>query len=233
MSFARQLTPFYPVAAPGALAALRTRNDAWELRAAIYTADTGVDHRDNIGFDWGFGKGFTLFVEGLARPTLLGRRGTLSFGFVEVRSEITSLSTGEPVDRAAAVYGIVDWPLLEGEEAHPGLRAFVRLFGTPRSGAIATDWYVSGGLTLTRPLLRRSRDALGLGFTVQRFGDEYRALQAADGEDVSPRESIVELTYRAQVLGWLAVQPDLQVIFDPHYSRRNALAVGLRAVVDL
>ena len=49
--FARQLTPFYPVAAPGVFASLRTRDARLEVRTAVYTAAVGDDVQDNIGFD--------------------------------------------------------------------------------------------------------------------------------------------------------------------------------------
>ena len=36
----------------------------------------------------------------------------------------------------------------------------------------------------------------------------------------------------APLAPWLTLQPDVQYIFDPHLSRRNAFAIGLRAVID-
>ena len=47
------------------------------------------------------------------------------------------------------------------------------------------------------------------------------------------RESVLEITYRFQVTRWLSLQPDVQFIWDPHLSRRDATAIGLRAVVEL
>lgn len=232
LGFARQVTPFYPLAAPGALVSLRTRDAAWELRAAIYTAAPGEDERSNIGFDWAFGDGFTVFGEGIARPKILGRRAALSFGFLGVKSEVFDLSTGESVDGRVTLYGIADWHVLEPSDAWPGVSVFLRIFGTPNTGVVLTDWYASGGFAISRPFPGRESDALGFGFTVQRFSDDYVALQATFGNDVSTRESILEITYYAQVVGWLSLQPDLQVVLDPHFSRRNAVAVGLRGVID-
>jgi carbohydrate-selective porin OprB len=51
--------------------------------------------------------------------------------------------------------------------------------------------------------------------------------------NVSRRESVLELTYRLQVTGWLTLQPDVQFFFDPHFSRRDATVIGLRAVIEL
>jgi hypothetical protein len=35
------------------------------------------------------------------------------------------------------------------------------------------------------------------------------------------------------VTGWLTLQPDVQLFFDPQRGRRDALAIGLRAVIEL
>jgi carbohydrate-selective porin OprB len=50
---------------------------------------------------------------------------------------------------------------------------------------------------------------------------------------VSLRETVLELAYRARIAGWLMLQPDLQFFFDPHYSRRDAVAFGVRATFVL
>ena len=49
----------------------------------------------------------------------------------------------------------------------------------------------------------------------------------------STHQLVIELTYRAKVAAWLSLQPDLQVFVNPNGSRRDAIAFGLRAVIDL
>ncbi len=49
---------------------------------------------------------------------------------------------------------------------------------------------------------------------------------------MSRRESVLELTYRFQVTGWLPLQSDVQFFFDPHFSRRDATVIGRRAVIE-
>lgn len=50
---------------------------------------------------------------------------------------------------------------------------------------------------------------------------------------MSRRQSVLEVTYRFQATGWLTLQPNLQLFFDPHFSRRDATVIGLRAVIEL
>jgi porin len=94
-------------------------------------------------------------------------------------------------------------------------------------------WYVDFGLKLTRPFRSRAEDVLSLGFAYLDLSDHYVDSERARGENVSRRESVLELTYRFQVTGSLSVQPDVQFVFDPHLSRRDATVIGLRAVIDL
>lgn len=49
---------------------------------------------------------------------------------------------------------------------------------------------------------------------------------------MSRRESVLELTYRFQVTGWLPLQSAVQFFFDPHFSRRDATVIRRRAVIE-
>ena len=89
------------------------------------------------------------------------------------------------------------------------------------------------GLNLTPTSRSRAEDVLSLGFAYLDLSDRYVDSERARGENVSRRESVLELTYRFQATGWLSVQPDLQFVFDPHLSRHDAIVIGLRAVIDL
>lgn len=76
----------------------------------------------------------------------------------------------------------------------------------------------------------RSEDQLGLAIGWVEFGEGYREASEMLGSPVSPREVIVELTYRARVNKWLTLQPDFQYVFNPSgdTTLKNAAVVGLR-----
>jgi porin len=50
---------------------------------------------------------------------------------------------------------------------------------------------------------------------------------------VDDAEVAIELSYRAQITPWLALQPDLQYIVNPGFdgSVDDALAIGVRAEI--
>jgi porin len=103
----------------------------------------------------------------------------------------------------------------------------------PQEDRSVAHWYVDFGLKLKRPFPGRDEDVLSLGFAYLSFSDDYVDFVRASGDDVSGRASVLELSYRFQVTGWLTLQPDLQFFFDPHFSRRDATVIGLRAVIEL
>ena len=67
-----------------------------------------------------------------------------------------------------------------------------------------------------------------------------RQARAADTTNRNSRisvpdyEAVLELTYRAQITPWFALQPDVQWIIHPGGSTAidNALVIGLRAAVS-
>lgn len=233
LGVSRSVMPFYPLAAPGVLLAARTADGHAEVRFAAYTGDIGEDEAGNIGFDWGFGEGASLFGELIVRPRVFGRRGSASFGVVGTTAVRTGFDSTVSADSGYAFYGVVDWPLLVNTGGDTHVSMFLRSFGTPAVDRAITHWYVSFGFMLRGVVPGRTHDALGFAFAWQEFTDGYRQFQADAGSDVSPHESIIEMTYRAKVLGWLSLQPDLQLVLDPHFSRRNAVVVGLRAMIVL
>jgi len=79
----------------------------------------------------------------------------------------------------------------------------------------------------------RSRGAAALGFSYEDFSHDYLRQVRSGGTRVKSSELALELTYRAQIAGWLTLQPDVQYFVDPRFGRRNALAVGLSVVIEL
>jgi len=227
------IAPFYPLAAPGAYFRARTVDARWEAHVGVYTADIGEDERSNFGFDWGFDNGAIFVGEIRARRRPFGRPGTYTVGAIGTTAELEDFESGETVNNEYGLYASIDQLLVEQTPARPGLGLFVRGYGSPQEDQSLVHWYVDIGLKLTRPFRSRAEDVLSLGFAYLHLADPYIDSERARGENVSRRESVLELTYRFQVTGSLSVQPDVQFVFDPHFSRRDATVIGLRAVIDL
>lgn len=88
------------------------------------------------------------------------------------------------------------------------------------------DRFASGGLKFSGWIPGRDQDEFGIAVAAAFTSDSWRA---ATGASVS--EAAVEATYRAQVLPWLAVQPNIHYIHRPSADPAvaDALVVGLRA----
>jgi porin len=103
------------------------------------------------------------------------------------------------------------------------------------------DFYVGGGIHYKGIISSREDDILGLAVAHAQISEDQR-----DAEDVAEsdglsfhsrdrHETAVELTYRAQVLPWLAIQPGVQTIFNPgaDSSLDNGIISILRFQINL
>jgi porin len=229
---ARALLPFYPLAAPGVDATLRL-GERWTLRAGAYTADAGDDTEGNWGFGWSFERGASFVAELTAELDLAGRPGSYGLGALATTARVTDFETGRRVRGSWRLYAEADQALLRDATGATRLGAFVRAaYGPSRARAVVRA-FVQVGLSAQGPIPGRERDVLALGAGWTRFGADYVASLRADGENVSHAETFLELTYRAALTRWLSLQPDLHLVFDPHQSRRDAVVLGLRLVIDL
>lgn len=99
----------------------------------------------------------------------------------------------------------------------------------PADRAVATS-YADAGLVLGGGPWGRAADRAGIGATGTWFGRAYRA---AAGAPLSAFEATVEATYRWSPLPWAHLQPTLQWVIQPHFSRNDAFVAGLRGTVQL
>ena len=95
-------------------------------------------------------------------------------------------------------------------------------------------FYAGAGAVYTGLLRSRPDDQLGLGVAAAFAGHEFQDASKEAGIDADGAEVAIELTYRAQLTPWLAVQPDLQYIVNPSFdpSVDDALALGARFEVS-
>lgn len=101
-----------------------------------------------------------------------------------------------------------------------GIGLFAQYGWAPKDRFEVED-YAGAGLRWQGPVPGRDGDVLGLGAFTAFFSDRADFREHA--------ETAVELFYKAQVTGWLAVQPDLQYIANPGGDGgKNALVLGGR-----
>jgi porin len=146
---------------------------------------------------------------------------------------VRDFDDGGRADGAHGIYALIDQALSLDAQGEPRVAAFFRgafNFQEERTVIRAT---ATAGLVAYGLVPGRARDVIALGYSYTRFGRDYRSSLRASGTNTTKSESLLELTYRLQLTGWLTLQPDLQLIFDPHLSRSDAVAAGLTAVISL
>jgi porin len=92
-----------------------------------------------------------------------------------------------------------------------------------------TARYVGGGITMAGTLPGRTNDELGLAIASAQNGADW----VQSTPTAAPSEIAWELSYLAQLLGWLAVQPDVQYVIHPGATRALPRAVVLALRVEL
>jgi porin len=125
-----------------------------------------------------------------------------------------------------------------------GAGVFARVMGAPGERN-EVDFCADGGVSY-KGAFGRDDDTIGLGVGWARIGDGARAGDAAFAATaggfypIRSSESVLELTYQAQLTPWWVVQPDFQYIFNPGggildpsgtYVLGDAAVLGVRTVI--
>ena len=131
-------------------------------------------------------------------------------------------------------YLIHDLALLKDSEGNSKVGLFARGGITPEPSRSLVAAYADGGVNWFAPLPGRFKDVAGAALSCTWFGGDYRASARSPGRAAA--ESTVELTYKAQITRWMALQADMQFLLNPAINpdsgqRETALILGLRAEV--
>jgi len=122
----------------------------------------------------------------------------------------------------------------EAADPDQGLSIFAR-YGTAEDDVNQFKSYLGLGAVYTGLIPGRDEDQLGFAIASAENGSPYKRALAAGGSFTESRETNLELTYRAQVTPWLALQPNVQYVINPGTDPTldDAVVVGLRAEIGL
>jgi porin len=159
------------------------------------------------------------------------------------------MSIGVPLTHRGdfGVYGIIDQRLWQpADDPTKGVAAFTRLAASP-SDRNALNFYADAGVNLFGVLGERPDDVFGVAAAISKVSPSIRdfdrdvAFFTGVAAPVRDYEIVVELTYQAQIVPGLIVQPDMQLIIHPQgganprrpeWGRiRDAAIFGLRTVI--
>jgi porin len=234
--------PIYSVAAPGIYAHWRPVEPVY-TQLGLYYGRPGPDERGNHGFDWidQSPAELGLFWESGYNYRLFERPATTRFGLSYHTGPVDDFSAdtdGIPPATRQTVpnfYLVQDWGLLADGEDNVKLGCFARAGATLEPDRSMVAWYGDAGLSWFGPLPGREEDVAGIAVSYTRFGDDFRA---GIGDGLAAAETTLELVYRAQINQWLALNADLQFLFNPAVNpdsgaRETATVLGFRAEIEL
>lgn len=198
-----------------------------------------------------------LFIAELQYATKIGGlAGTYKIGgwydsgfFPDQRFGTDGLSLANPASNGNplmhhgnySLYAVADQTVWQSKaDKSRTLNVFGRIMGAPDDQNLI-DFFFNGGVTLTAPLPGRDNDQAGIDFGIGKVSSQAAAFDQDSGLPARTTEELIELTYQAQVTGWLIVQPDMQYVInpgagvlnpnDPTQKLRNEFIAGVRAVV--
>jgi porin len=254
--------PAYPLATPGVRLAYNPNDDLGILVGLYNGKPAGRCPEDDDpqvcnkhGLDFPINAPPLLMVEGAFRynqgdgqlPGTVKLGGYHNFGSFE---HVRLSEAGVPIDdnNPAAVingdyglYAIIDQMIYRIPGKDPkGIAVFGRLIGAP-SDRNTIGLYAEGGVTFTG--MTRPNDVFGIAYAYSRISGDVAGAALAAGETILPTyESLLEVSYIAQIVPGFTVQPDFQYFWnpgghvpdpnDPTKDVPNAAVLGLRTTLN-
>lgn len=249
--------PAYPLSTPGVRLRVRPSDQLVMLLGVLNGSPAGVGQGNPQQLDASgtlFNLNSGVFVIGeVAYAAKFGHGDTSLAGTYKLGAWYNSntfpdqyvLATGLGAVNGAShrsdwsVYAVVD------QQVTGPVGVFLRAMGAPGDRNLI-DVFLDGGITYKAPF-GRDADTVGIGFGwahvsgQAQLGQEVSYVRASVPGVVQTAETVIELTYQAQVAPWWQVQPDVQYIIRPggglpnpqNTSERigNALVLGLRSII--
>lgn len=139
-----------------------------------------------------------------------------------------------------SLYAVADQTIWQSSSnSTRNLNVFGRIMGAP-DAQNAIDFSFNGGVTLAAPLPGRDNDQVGIDFGIGKVSSRLQTALRSQGNKAPTTEELIELTYQAQLLPWLVVQPTVQYTINPYggtqdsndqtHNVRNELVAGARFV---
>jgi porin len=234
--------PVYPMAAP-AVRLLVQPGPRFYFQTAVFDGNAGTQDGNPSGTDFPLSAadGVLIFSEmgwlpspetGTNHLATTVKAGT----FIHTKrvptwdSQVAGNTGGGQVN--FGVYAVAEQDLFRRAEHR--ITAFIRGGYAPANRNVV-DWYLDAGLNFVGLVPGRADDVAGIAFACSHFSHDYsRYEQSVEGGTAFNSELVVEAIYRAQILPWWTLQPDLQYIITPggDISCRDAVVIGLRTTIN-
>ncbi|HTR41069.1 MAG TPA: carbohydrate porin [Pseudomonadales bacterium] len=227
--------PVYPMAAP-AVRFLVQPIPQFYFQSGVYNGNSNAQDVNKHGFNFQYNSqnGALVFSEiGWLLNQAAGDRGlvgTYKLGSFVHTANSANWNTGAGEGPDYGIYAIGDQELYK----HGGkdISFFTRVGYAPED-INTINWYIDAGFNFSGFVPGRMLDTAGVAFARSNFSPDYSDAQVADGSNPFTQESVIEVTYKAQITPWWTLQPDFQYIFNPsgEEGSHNATVIGLRTTL--
>lgn len=258
--------PIFPIATPG----VRVRfepNDAVRIMAGLWNGDPVGPCPEDLdparcnahGLDFRLGDPPLLIVEGAYSrgPGHARLPGTVKLGgwhhfghFHDLRRDadggLLGITAGAPFSHAGnhGLYAVFEQMIYRfpGDGDPTGISIFGRAAGSP-SDRNQIDIYFDAGVVFSGCIPGRPSDVFGVAFAYAGISEDASAFDRDSGSPVvREHESVLEVSYTAEVLPGWSLQPDFQYFWnpgghvagpdDPMKVVPSAAVLGLRSTIN-
>ena len=157
-----------------------------------------------------------------------------AIGFWRYSTHMPDLLDDNTKRRSQGAYALAERTLFSLGETGRDFTVFAR-YSRSDGDSTALDRISNLGVRLRGPLASRPNDVLMIGWAQSRLSPKYRTAQSAAGTDTANREESLEVTWRAALTPYFALQPVAQSIRNPGgaSSAPRANILGLRVEITL
>ncbi|KYG66975.1 hypothetical protein AZI86_08105 [Bdellovibrio bacteriovorus] len=182
------------------------------MQTAVFNAQAGDPNDHEATHIRGFGDDGLLSVTEAGVLNVGGRTSKFAVGLWSYDRTFDSLEDASRQVASKGSYVMADVELVKD------LAAFVK-YGRASTESNAVGACLAAGIQWQHLFSDSWNDRLGLGMAKAYLGAEHLRLQEADGLNMADSETTYELSYRFEVLPWLALQPDFQYVVNPSGNR--------------
>lgn len=241
--------PAYPLATPGIRIAI-TPHETYGLMAAVFNGDVvddcppGDDPQrcNSHGLDFPFGDDALIMVEGFNKFDVRGLPGRIKLGGWLHTGDFENIADPFIVESGNfGLYAIWDQQIFKLDNDGRNIAVFTRIMGAP-DDRNQIDFYAEGGVTVTGAFSNRPDDLFGIGFAYTNISQSAQVADRKAGQSiVRDYEALLEVSYTANLMSGLSIQPDIQYFWNPGgrvsdasgtRPVENALVLGLRSTIN-
>lgn len=209
----------FPTASFGLRMTIHPLNDIYLHIAGLDGIPGAPDDEYDAGIILKHDDGLFFSVEtGINKSVTEGEHIKVGVGYWHYTGRMNHIISGI---RNSGVYTFIDKSLYSGKNKN--ISAYLRL-GAADHSINEIGFFVSGGLVYSGLIPGRVNDQIGIAFASGRISEENK----------SCFNSNLELTYLAQIVDYLFLQPNIQYFACPHYlnSANSHIVAGIRMGVS-